>query len=290
MNKNKGAVSTVDSTFIDVSFRGHTRDRAKYVVEIAYALKSTLKGNVGDLLVGGLKKAYGAIDSVFVHKTRKIDLVSLAEHSREIMVFISQLLGYRGEGQWLGKVLRDVVEDMADKIVVSTLPRVQCHRGEPLMQADFLLEALTLLRGKTSRALQTCGYCEEDVFARVLSECDLVLYDLKLIDPERHKRYTGVSNEAILENYRTLVRSGVEFVTRIPLIPSVNDTEENITATASFMKELGVRYIELLPYNKMAGGKYPSLGRSYRVDFPCEAEPSPRLDIFERHGIEVKIL
>jgi len=162
--------------------------------------------------------------------------------------------------------------------------------GEPLMQSDFLLEALTLLRGKTSRALQTCGYCEGELFARVLSECDLVLYDLKLIDPELHRRYTGVSNELILENYRSLVRSGVEFVTRIPLIPSVNDTEENITATASFMNELGVRYVELLPYNKMAGGKYPSLGRSYRVDFPCEAEPSPRLEIFKKYGIEVKIL
>ena len=79
-------------------------------------------------------------------------------------------------------------------------------------------------------------------------------------------------------------------MTRIPLIPTVNDTEENIRATAELMSSLGVGYIELLPYNRMAGGKYLMLGRKYTVDFDGELPPQARTEIFNKYGIEVKIL
>ncbi len=162
--------------------------------------------------------------------------------------------------------------------------------GEPLCHADFVEECLKLLRGKTHRALQTCGYCEPEIFERVLAECDYVLYDLKLMDDERHRRYTGVSNELILENYRRLAACGKDFCTRIPLIPTVNDTEENLTATAKLMRSCGVGYIELLPYNKMAGGKYLMLGREYKTDFDGSLSPQIHKEIFDRYGIEVKVL
>ena len=124
----------------------------------------------------------------------------------------------------------------------------------------------------------------------MLRECDFVLYDLKLIDDAKHKHYTGVSNERILHNYRTLASSGVPFCTRIPLIPTVNDTVENLTATARFMKECGAASIELLPYNKMAGGKYLMLGREYVTDFDGTLEPQTHREIFNEYGIEVKVL
>ena len=162
--------------------------------------------------------------------------------------------------------------------------------GELLAQSDFVKECLTHLRGKTNRALQTSGFAETSVFSSVLSECDYVLIDLKLIDEGAHRQWTGASNRQILENYRLLAGSGVPFVTRIPLIPSVNDTEENIKQTASFMKENGVCYVELLPYNKMAGGKYLGLGRHYEPGFDGQVEPNPHTEIWEQFGIEVKIL
>ena len=162
--------------------------------------------------------------------------------------------------------------------------------GEPLCYSDFVFECLSLLRGKTIRAIQTCGYVSSDIFRRVLSECDLVLYDLKHMDTEIHKRYTGVDNGLILENYRILTESGVPFITRIPLIPTVNDTEENTRATARYMSELGVSYIELLPYNKMAGGKYLMLGRKYDPRFDEKEDPEAHTEIFNDYGIEVKIL
>ena len=162
--------------------------------------------------------------------------------------------------------------------------------GEPLCHAEFVEACMKLLRGKTNRALQTCGYAQPEVFNKVLAECDYVLYDLKLMDEEKHQYYTGVSNRMILENYRTLAQSGKEFCTRIPLIPTVNDTEENITATAAFMQSLGVTYVELLPYNKMAGSKYTMLGRSYVPEFDGTLESQVHREIFNRYGIEVKVL
>lgn len=162
--------------------------------------------------------------------------------------------------------------------------------GEPLCQADFVTACMRLLSQKTNRALQTCGFAPSDVFRDVLAECDYVLYDLKLMDDGKHRRYTGVSNDKILQNYRTLAASGIPFITRIPLIPTVNDTVENLTQTARFMKECGVHSIELLPYNKMAGGKYLMLGREYVTDFDGAIEPQPHEEIFNEYGIEVKIL
>lgn len=162
--------------------------------------------------------------------------------------------------------------------------------GEPLCHSEFVRACMELLRGRTNRALQTCGYAKSDVFSYVLEECDYVLYDLKLMDSERHRHYTGVANDLILDNYRTLAKSGKPFVTRIPLIPTVNDTAENIEATARFMRELGVGYIELLPYNKMAGGKYLMLGREYKTDFDETLEPQTQTEIFKQYDIEVKVL
>lgn len=162
--------------------------------------------------------------------------------------------------------------------------------GEPLSHWQFVLECMKLLRGKTNRALQTCGFAERDVFLKVLEECDFVLYDLKHMDSEIHKHYTGVDNSQILENYKLLARSGKDFITRIPLIPTVNDTEKNIRETAAFMSSLGVGKIELLPYNKMAGGKYLLMGRKYVTDFDGDIHPQPRIEIFNEYGIEVRVL
>ncbi len=185
--------------------------------------------------------------------------------------------------------IRRIVSANAD-ILNSSGGGVTFSGGEPLAQSEFLYECLVLLRGVTDRAIQTTGYCDGDKFLQILSECDRVLYDLKLIDAEKHMRHTGVSNEKILKNYRRLAQSGVPFVTRIPLIPTVTDTEENIEGIASFMRECGVRYAELMPYNKMAGGKYAALGRTYEVSFDESAEPVAHTEIFKKYGIEVKML
>lgn len=162
--------------------------------------------------------------------------------------------------------------------------------GEPLSQPDFLLVCLDLLEGKTHRAIQTSGFAPAEVFSEALNRCEYVLYDLKLMDPALHQKYTGVYNQPILENYRTLAASGKPFITRIPLIPGVNDTLENITKTAQFMHSLGVTQVELLPYNQAAGAKYKMLGRDYVTDFDPAAQPQSHMEVFKNYGIGVKIL
>lgn len=162
--------------------------------------------------------------------------------------------------------------------------------GEPLAQSEFLLDCLVRLEGKVHRAVQTCGMVEPEVFSAVLAHCDYVLYDIKLMNDSLHRRYTGVGNEKILSNYRMLVQSGIPFITRIPLIPGVSDTVENITETAVFLHSLGVTKAELLPYNKLAGSKYHAVGRDYHPSFEESTPPNSRDEIWNQYGIEVTVL
>ena len=159
--------------------------------------------------------------------------------------------------------------------------------GEPLLYADFILECVSQLGG-LSVALQTCGYADASVFSRVLEVCDYVLFDLKLASGEAHYAYCGVDNAKILSNYRILVESGKDFVTRIPLIPTVTDTEENLEGLAQIIAEAGVRYVEVLPYNRLTGSKYASIGRRYEPVFDETAENRLGIEIFARYGITAK--
>ena len=162
--------------------------------------------------------------------------------------------------------------------------------GEPFYQSAFLLECLEKLKGRLHTAVQTSGFADAESFGRALKMADYFLFDLKLAGRDDHLRYTGVYNDIILENFRSLVRSGKDFVVRIPLIPTVTDTEENINGICEILLENGVKYVELLPYNKMAGGKYKLVGRKYEPDFDSERPVTIREDIFARYGIKIKIL
>lgn len=158
--------------------------------------------------------------------------------------------------------------------------------GEPLANYEFLLECLALTKGKVNRAVQTSGYADAEIFGKVLGECDYMLYDLKLADEELHRTYTGVSNEKILRNFATLASSGKPFVVRMPMIPTVTDTEDNVRSIAEILTQNGVKYIELLPYNKLAGAKYPLVGRKYCPSFDGSTEPQMRIELFAEYGIK----
>lgn len=162
--------------------------------------------------------------------------------------------------------------------------------GEPLAQSEFLKECLILLNGKTNRAIQTSGFCQSERFDTILEHCDYVLYDLKLMDAKKHLRYCGVENAVILQNYQILAKSGKQFVTRLPLIPTVNDTEENLRATADFLLQNNVSYLEILPYHALTGSKYALCDRIYAPPFDQNVKPDPHLEIFKSYNIEVNIL
>ena len=162
--------------------------------------------------------------------------------------------------------------------------------GEPLAQADFLLSCLKLFKGKLHTAVQTSGFAEPNDFKKILSAADYFLYDIKLINETAHKKYVGASNQNILSNFKTLADSEKSFVVRVPLIPGVTDTKENIKDICSFLLKNKVRYAELLPYNKMAGGKYKMTGRIFRPDFNDSVPVRVREDIWSRFNIKIRVL
>lgn len=162
--------------------------------------------------------------------------------------------------------------------------------GEPLSQPEFLQACLIKLKGKLNRALQTCGYAPSSIFTEILSEVDYVLYDLKLYDEQAHIRHTGVSNHFILHNFTLLCQSKIPYRVRIPLIPGITDTVENIESIAILMNKNGVNYAELLPYHSMAGGKYAMVGRTFNPSFNQMAPTQLHKNIFERYGIQTVAL
>jgi pyruvate formate lyase activating enzyme len=144
--------------------------------------------------------------------------------------------------------------------------------GEVTQQPEF---ARAVLQGCRARgihtAIETAGACGWEVLRELLPHCDLVLYDLKLMDEQAHRRWTGASNRQVIDNARRL--AGCDVRVRVPLVPGITDTRANLSALFGFLRDAGLTAVELLPYNPLTGAKYEWLGRPY--DLTCEP-PGPQ--------------
>ncbi len=151
--------------------------------------------------------------------------------------------------------------------------------GEPLHQFDFLLPALKACKANgLHTAVETSGLTTPDRLEEVCAYTDLFLFDVKLIDEERHKQLTGWSNVRIMENLRYLASRNASVAVRVPVIPGVNDDDENIRGLARLLTELGtVREVHLLPYHAGAASKYAGLGMRHRMT-DVSALPGQRLE------------
>lgn len=162
--------------------------------------------------------------------------------------------------------------------------------GEPLFQGEFLTEVLERLPG-VHKAIETSGYCGELLFRQVIGYLDYVMMDIKLFDGELHRKYTGVDNRQILRNARILCEGNIPFVIRIPLIPGVNDYEENFRNTAAWIADArALLKVELLPYHKTAGAKYDMVGKTYQPAFDTEQSVWHSQQVFEEYGIRSEVL
>ena len=139
--------------------------------------------------------------------------------------------------------------------------------GEPLLQASFVIEALKRLRQEgVHTALDTCGFAPWQELQAAAAQADLVLYDLKLMDEARHRAATGVSNRSILQNLKALAKVHDNLWIRVPIIPGVNDDEENLSATAEFLATLpAIRQVDLLPYHPTGEAKFARVGMTYTL-------------------------
>ena len=165
--------------------------------------------------------------------------------------------------------------------------------GEPLMQTDFLKELLNGCEKEgVNTALETCGYASREDFDVVMEKIDLFLYDLKVMNDQVHKRFTGVSNRLILENFARLADSGCSIMVRFPVISGVNDDDENVAEMGDFLRRNGVSDIQVLPYHRAGIEKYRSLGRRYRlnsVESPSEERLKNIMLSLQGFGLNVKI-
>ncbi|MBT7165932.1 MAG: radical SAM protein [Victivallales bacterium] len=161
--------------------------------------------------------------------------------------------------------------------------------GEPLMQADFLLAVLRHL-DPVHVLLDTSGYGDAALFAQVVAAVDHVYFDLKIMDAVLHRRVVGADNQLILANLDLLATSGTPFTIRIPLVPGVTDTEANLDLLAAHIASLSAHPpIQLLPYNRAAGGKYAACGAAFHPEYD-EAQPGkPRLALFHAHHLEATV-
>jgi pyruvate formate lyase activating enzyme len=168
--------------------------------------------------------------------------------------------------------------------------------GEPTLQWRFLNGVLVKCKEKyISTAIETCGYIRDrEVLEAVLPNVDLFLYDIKCIDDDRHRTYTGVSNDIILENARFISSMDKEIIVRVPVIPAFNDSVEEMERIASFFSELGsAREVNLLPYHELGKTKYGMLDKEYLLqDIESEIDDE-RIKEFEElflsHGIPCKV-
>jgi pyruvate formate lyase activating enzyme len=164
--------------------------------------------------------------------------------------------------------------------------------GEPVSQPAFLDAMLTGCRARRIHTvIDTCGFAQRDVFLEVASKADLVLYDLKTTNRDKHDTYTGVSNELVLDNLEALASAGRPVIVRLPVIPGINDSREELAEAAALLARLPVRHIELLPYHRGGVEKYRRLGVSYRLNElvpPSPARMAEIADEFRRAGVRVK--
>ncbi len=149
--------------------------------------------------------------------------------------------------------------------------------GEPAMQPDFVEEFLRLCReAGMACALDTCGHADWRVYERLLPHVDLVLYDLKIMDSERHRQATGVGTDRIHANAVAIAERGVPMWVRTPIVPSYTDDDENIAGLAGFIREHlpTVERWDLLAYTKLGRPKYGRLDLRYLLE---ETEPPARV-------------
>lgn len=165
--------------------------------------------------------------------------------------------------------------------------------GEPLYQAAFVLRLLEAARAAgLHAALDTCGFAPTSQVLTAAQRCDLVLYDLKLMDATRHLQQTGVSNELILANLKALDQLGVPIWVRVPLIPGVTDDAANLEGIARWVRGLrAVRQVNVLPYHRTGSAKWRRIGQTSRLEplpAPSQAEVNRAVQVFTAVGLVAK--
>ncbi len=200
---------------------------------------------------------------------------------------------WTGEEVSVDQVMKTILRD---KLYYETSGGgVTCSGGEILTQADFVAEIFRRCRAQGIHTnADTCGYGTEEAVRTVMAEADLCYYDLKHMDTEKHRAYTGVGNEEILRNLELTLSLGVRTVIRVPLIPEHNADEAHLRTLAAYVKGLGegVESICFLPYHSYGANKYRMIDRVYPLEGLrklTEEEIARAVEIAEGFGLKASV-
>ena len=194
----------------------------------------------------------------------------------------SQALKLVGEKMTVTQVIKEIEKDMI--FYDQSGGGVTFSGGEPLMQPHFLYSLLkTCKELGIHTAVDTCGFANSEVLLKISKHVDLILFDLKVIDDEKHVKFTGVSNKSILENLKKLSGCGRKIIVRFALIPSVNDDEKDILELGAFVSSLkSVKELSILPYHKAGVEKFKRLRKQKNSLFISSPPSDEKLSEIER--------
>ena len=158
--------------------------------------------------------------------------------------------------------------------------------GEPALYPDFASELFGKLKQEGMHtALDTCGAVDFGHYRKILPQTDMVLFDLKGMNPERHRKHTGMDNRLIHENLRKINESGTPVEIRMPIVPGYNDFPEDIERTGRLLAGIGTLVrVRLLPYHAMAGSKYTAAGMTNTMPDAETPDPERMREIAVRLG------
>ncbi len=216
-------------------------------------------------------------------ESQKFEIQTMLQNSKEKVI---------GRDVTVGDVLKTVKQDMP--YYRRSGGGMTLSGGEMLCQSDF---AYALLRAAKESAIntavETTGFADFEKIEKLLPYIDTVLMDIKHTDSTKHKEFTTKPNELILENAVKIAEKANKLIIRVPVIPTFNDTEEEIASIAKFASSLkGVKEINLLPYHSFGRDKYEGLGRKYMMgDLPSPTDEKMQKlkKVAERYGLICKI-
>jgi pyruvate formate lyase activating enzyme len=228
----------------------------------------------------------------FVDGLHRVDFEQCEACGECLKTCMPEALTLHGREATTGEVMEEILQDR--DYYEGSGGGVTVSGGEPLRQPEFVIELARACRKEGIQVyLDTCGFAAESTFMEVGAVVDGFLFDVKMIDPEKHEAWTNRDNDLILENFGRAVASGKAVRMRVIIIPGLTDTEDNLNGIVRLAREKEFSGpIDLMPYHRMGAGKYRNMGKDYAMD-GVEPPTPKRLEeivrFFEGAGFQTTI-
>ncbi len=197
-------------------------------------------------------------------------------------------LSVEGEFLTLSHVMNEVMKD--EMFYEESNGGVTLSGGEVLMQHEFGSELLKLLKNRNIHtAIETTGHTSSETFSKFIQDVDLLLFDIKHYDREKHFKVTNVYNDLIIENLKIAIDNGKDVIIRIPVIPNINSSLEDAKGFCKLLKSVNTKKVNLLPFHQFGQKKYELLNKPYTFQNTQQLHEEDLLDyknIFLKNGFD----